>query len=96
MRVAAVVSKGHLGLVEQAKKKPRAGEVLLKVAQVGICGSDIHFYRTHQLALCWGTNSLEKWLSAGRMSRILILAIASAAFRVLGAGLVRPASAAIQ
>ncbi len=42
---AAVLEKPHvLGIKEVDMPRPGAGEVLVKVKAVGICGSDVHYY----------------------------------------------------
>ncbi|SCW75751.1 (R,R)-butanediol dehydrogenase / meso-butanediol dehydrogenase / diacetyl reductase [Sphingobium faniae] len=43
MKVAAIISQGRLGVREQDMPEPGAGEVLLRIGRVGICGSDLHY-----------------------------------------------------
>jgi len=45
MRAAAVTDKGKVELLEIPEPRPAAGEVLLRVAECGICGSDLHALR---------------------------------------------------
>jgi L-iditol 2-dehydrogenase len=45
MKAAVWNEKGSLDLVERPTPEPKAGWVRLKVAAVGICGTDLHFYR---------------------------------------------------
>ena len=43
MKVAEVIAPGELGLAERRRPVPGAGEVLLQIDRVGICGSDLHY-----------------------------------------------------
>ena len=45
MRAAAWNNANTLDVVERPVPEPTAGEVLLRTGTVGICGSDLHFYR---------------------------------------------------
>ena len=45
MRAARLYGIGDLRVEELPRPVPGPGEVLLKVAVVGICGSDVHYYR---------------------------------------------------
>jgi threonine dehydrogenase-like Zn-dependent dehydrogenase len=45
MKAAVWNDKGSLEVVERPAPEPRPGWVRLKVAAVGICGTDLHFYR---------------------------------------------------
>src|ERR1700730_15086057 len=45
MKAAIWTDKGSLEVVERPLPEPRPGWVRLKVAAVGICGTDLHFYR---------------------------------------------------
>lgn len=45
MKAAIWNADGGLDIVERPIPEPRAGWVRLKVAAVGICGTDLHFYR---------------------------------------------------
>jgi L-iditol 2-dehydrogenase len=44
MKKAVLLQSGEIHIEEVPVPKPKAGEVLIKVHRVGICGSDIHFY----------------------------------------------------
>lgn len=44
MRVARLHGRGDLRLVDEPPPVPGPGEVLVRVAAVGICGSDLHWY----------------------------------------------------
>jgi L-iditol 2-dehydrogenase len=44
MRVARLHGTGDLRLADEPAPEPRAGEVLVRVTAVGICGSDLHWY----------------------------------------------------
>jgi L-iditol 2-dehydrogenase len=46
MQAAALTAPGTMSLVERPEtEQPSADEVLIKVEAVGVCGSDIHYYR---------------------------------------------------
>lgn len=45
MKAAVWNDKGSLDVVERPVPEPKSGWVRLKVAAVGICGTDLHFYR---------------------------------------------------
>ncbi len=44
MRVARLHAPGDIRLADEPAPEPRDGEVLVRVAAVGICGSDLHWY----------------------------------------------------
>ena len=44
MRQAVMTSPGNIQIKEVAKPQPQAGEVLVKVMSIGVCGSDVHVY----------------------------------------------------
>lgn len=44
MRAVKLSGIRALELLEEARPEPRAGEVLLRVRAVGVCGSDLHYY----------------------------------------------------
>jgi L-iditol 2-dehydrogenase len=45
MRASVLVEKGRVRLEERPVPHPADDEVLVKVASVGVCGSDVHYYR---------------------------------------------------
>ena len=45
MRASVLVAPGEVRLEERPVPVPGADEVLIKVASVGVCGSDVHYYR---------------------------------------------------
>jgi 2-desacetyl-2-hydroxyethyl bacteriochlorophyllide A dehydrogenase len=45
MKAAVWNKTGSLDVVESAVPEPRPGQVRVRVASVGICGTDLHFYR---------------------------------------------------
>ncbi|WP_442907671.1 NAD(P)-dependent alcohol dehydrogenase [Kineococcus sp. G2] len=45
MRASVLVEKGVIELQERPVPVPADGEVLVRVASVGVCGSDVHYYR---------------------------------------------------
>ena len=44
MRVARLHGAGDLRLSDEPKPQPRAGECLIRVEAIGLCGSDLHWY----------------------------------------------------
>lgn len=49
MKVAVMLGIGRMGFEERPVPQPKAGEVLVKLEYVGICGSDIHYYETGRI-----------------------------------------------
>ncbi|MDR1541952.1 MAG: NAD(P)-dependent alcohol dehydrogenase [Clostridiales bacterium] len=49
MKVAVMNGVREMGFTERPIPKPKAGEVLVKLEYVGICGSDIHYYETGRI-----------------------------------------------
>jgi L-iditol 2-dehydrogenase len=45
MRVAVLVDPGRIEMEERPVPTPEAGDVLIRVSSVGVCGSDTHYYR---------------------------------------------------
>jgi L-iditol 2-dehydrogenase len=45
MQVAVLERPGHVALAERPKPTPGDDEVLVRVRAVGICGSDVHYFR---------------------------------------------------
>lgn len=45
MRASVLVSQGRIELQERPVPEPAADEVLIQVGSVGVCGSDVHYYR---------------------------------------------------
>lgn len=50
MRVAVLARAGVIELEERAVPVPGPGEVLIQVGSVGVCGSDVHYYRDGRIA----------------------------------------------
>ena len=44
MRVAVLTEPGEFEVVERERPEPAADEALVRVREVGICGSDLHYY----------------------------------------------------
>ena len=44
MRVSELRGIGDVALVEREVPRPAAGEVLVEIGSVGVCGSDVHYY----------------------------------------------------
>lgn len=44
MRVSVLRGVGDVGVEERPVPRPGAGEVLVRVGSVGVCGSDVHYY----------------------------------------------------
>lgn len=49
MKVALMEDIGKIGFTTRPIPKPKAGEVLVKLEYVGICGSDLHYYEHGQI-----------------------------------------------
>ena len=45
MKAAKLFAPGDIRIVEMEKPSPGAGEVLVQVKEVGICASDVHYFR---------------------------------------------------
>ena len=45
MKAMFLTDVGQMELMEVDQPSPGAGEVLLKMGAVGICGSDVHYYK---------------------------------------------------
>jgi L-iditol 2-dehydrogenase len=45
MRASVLIARGQLESQERAVPVPLSDEVLIRVASVGVCGSDVHYYR---------------------------------------------------
>lgn len=45
MRAAVLVAPGRIEVEERPVPVPAAGDVLVRVSRVGVCGSDTHYYR---------------------------------------------------
>jgi threonine dehydrogenase-like Zn-dependent dehydrogenase len=48
LKAAVLVEPEKILIKEIAKPQPKDGELLVRLMQVGICGSDIHFYKGHR------------------------------------------------
>src|SRR5260370_10765565 len=48
MRALRCDEPGRLSLIERDPPKPGAGEVLVRIRRVGICGTDYHIYGGNQ------------------------------------------------
>lgn len=49
MKVAVMTGIGQMGWEERPVPQPKAGEVLVKLQHVGICGSDLHYYEAGRI-----------------------------------------------
>ncbi len=49
MQAAFLIGIKQIEIKDIAKPVPQKGEVLIKVKSIGICGSDIHYYRTGKI-----------------------------------------------
>ncbi|HEY3297867.1 MAG TPA: alcohol dehydrogenase catalytic domain-containing protein [Armatimonadota bacterium] len=56
MRAAVLYAPGDLRLIDIPKPSPGVGEVLLRIEEVGICASDVHWFRDGRI----GDQLLEK------------------------------------
>ncbi len=44
MRVARLMAPGVVEIMDEARPEPKAGESLVRVGAVGLCGSDLHWF----------------------------------------------------
>ena len=49
MRASVLTGAKQIAMEERATPRPRPGEVLVRVTTVGVCGSDVHYYRNGRL-----------------------------------------------
>jgi 2-desacetyl-2-hydroxyethyl bacteriochlorophyllide A dehydrogenase len=47
MKAAVLTAPGHFAIQERHIPKPARGEALIKIARVGICGTDLHIFNGH-------------------------------------------------
>jgi L-iditol 2-dehydrogenase len=73
MRASVLVKRGTLVVEERPVPTVDADQVLVKVASVGVCGSDVHFYKEGSL----GSWVLDKPLVLGHESGGTIVAVGS-------------------
>ena len=52
MKVAVMTGVGRSAFEEREIPRPKAGEVLVKLEYIGICGSDLHYYATGGIGDC--------------------------------------------
>jgi L-iditol 2-dehydrogenase len=71
MRVAVLERPGVIALAERPTPTPGPGEVLVRVASVGICGSDVHYYQHGRI----GRYVVERPLILGHESSGEIVAL---------------------
>ena len=48
MDVAVCVEPGHLRLEQRPLPRPKAGEALVRIQRIGVCGTDIHAFSGRQ------------------------------------------------
>jgi L-iditol 2-dehydrogenase len=73
MRAAVLHPPGQITLEERPAPEPAADEVLIRVASVGVCGSDVHYYRDGRIGdfvveqpLILGHEAAGRIVAAGR------------------------------
>ena len=49
MRAAVLVEKQQIEMQERPVPRPAADEVLVQVRSVGVCGSDVHYYKAGRI-----------------------------------------------
>lgn len=74
MRSSVLVRAGEIEIQERPVPAPRADEVLVRVTAVGVCGSDVHFYKDGHL----GDWVVTEPLVLGHESGGTIVAVGSA------------------
>lgn len=50
MKAAVLTAPGHFEIQHRPIPKPGRGEALIKIARVGICGTDLHIFHGHYAA----------------------------------------------
>ena len=50
MRVNVLAAAGVMHVEQRSVPAPGTGEVLVRIGSVGICGSDVHYYRHGRIA----------------------------------------------
>ena len=78
MRAAVLVRPGEMRIESRAIPKPGVGEVLVQIKAVGVCGSDVHYYRRGRIGtfvvtkpIVLGHEAAGKVASVGRGVRKL-------------------------
>ncbi|MBY6539398.1 NAD(P)-dependent alcohol dehydrogenase [Rhodococcus sp. BP-349] len=71
MRAAVLTEPGHIGTQTRPVPTPNAGDVLVRVASVGVCGSDAHYYREGRI----GDFVVESPLVLGHEASGVIVAV---------------------
>ncbi|MBY6349503.1 NAD(P)-dependent alcohol dehydrogenase [Rhodococcoides corynebacterioides] len=71
MRAAVLTEPGHLETQTRPVPAPSAGDVLIRVASVGVCGSDTHYYREGRI----GDFVVESPLVLGHEASGVIVAV---------------------
>jgi L-iditol 2-dehydrogenase len=79
MRVSVLRGIGDVALVERPEPEPGPGQVLVRIASVGVCGSDVHYYEAGRI----GRYVVEQPLVLGHE--------ASGTVTALGPGVTAPA-----
>jgi L-iditol 2-dehydrogenase len=71
MRAAVLTEPGHIETQTRPVPTPKAGDVLVRVASVGVCGSDAHYYREGRI----GDFVVESPLVLGHEASGVIVAV---------------------
>ncbi|WP_328811950.1 NAD(P)-dependent alcohol dehydrogenase [Rhodococcus sp. NBC_00297] len=71
MRAAVLTEPGHIETQTRPVPTPNAGDVLVRVASVGVCGSDAHYYREGRI----GDFVVESPLVLGHEASGVIVAV---------------------
>src|SRR5699024_12733842 len=74
MRVSALHGVGDLRLTERPVPVPGRGDVLVRVAAVGVCGSDTHYYTQGRI----GPFVVDRPLVLGHESSVRIVGVGEA------------------
>ncbi|WP_102143301.1 NAD(P)-dependent alcohol dehydrogenase [Mycobacterium hubeiense] len=74
MRAAVLTEPGRIELQQRPIHTPRAGDVLIRVSSVGVCGSDTHYYREGRI----GSFVVEKPLVLGHEAAGTIVGVGDA------------------
>src|SRR5438477_11108792 len=78
MRVAVLSAPRTITLEDRPEPKPGVGEVIVRIASVGVCGSDVHYYEEGRI----GNFVVEEPLVLGHEAAGTVVAV--------GDGVTRP------
>ena len=78
MRVSVLHRAGELAVEERPDPVPGPHEVLVRVASVGVCGSDVHYYEHGRI----GSYTVEAPLGLGHEASGVVVAVGAEVTRL--------------